>query len=96
MTYAAMIDRYILGSGLQEAEEARMSAEHGLDDTAALMSAIKTVHDLAAAGGRFPLLTSWLAHPSGPSPDEQFDLGLGFLLDGIAGCLRKEFFRPLR
>jgi hypothetical protein len=25
--------------------------------------------------------------PSGPSPDEQFDLGLGFLLDGIAGCL---------
>ena len=51
------------------------------------MSAIKTVHDLAAAGGRFPLLTTWLAHPSGPSPDEQFDLGLGFLLDGIAGCL---------
>jgi AcrR family transcriptional regulator len=87
MTYAAMIDRYILGSGLQEAEEARMSAEHGLDEEAALMSAIKTVHDLAAVGGRFPLLTSWLAHPSGPSPDEQFDLGLGFLLDGIAGCL---------
>ena len=86
MTYAAMIGRYILGSGLQEAEEARMSAEHGLDEEAALMSAINTVHDLAA-GGRFPLLTSWLAHPSGPSPEEQFALGLGFLLDGIARCL---------
>ena len=44
------------------------------------------VHDLAAAG-RYPYLTSWLAHPSGPSADEQFDLGLGFLLDGIASRL---------
>ena len=89
MTYAAMIDRYILGSGLQEAEEARMSREHGLDEEAALMSAMTTVRDLAAAGGRFPLLTSWLAHPSGPSPDEQFELGLVFLLDGIAGGLAR-------
>jgi hypothetical protein len=46
-----------------------------------------TVHDLAAAG-RYPHLTSWLAHPSGPSADEQFDLGLGFLLDGIATRLQ--------
>ena len=87
MTYAAMIDRYILGSGLQDAEEARMSREHGLDDEATLMSAMNTVHDLAAATGRLPHLTSWLAHPSGPSPEEQFGLGLGFLLDGIARCL---------
>jgi hypothetical protein len=42
------------------------------------------VHDLAAASGRYPLLTNWLARPAGPSADEQFDLGLGFLLDGIA------------
>ena len=87
MTYAAMIDRYILGSGLQDAEEARMSREHGLDDEAVLRSALGTVHDLAAATGRLPRLTSWLAHPSGPSPEEQFGLGLGFLLDGIARCL---------
>jgi len=51
------------------------------------MSALSTVHDLAAATGRLPHLTSWLAQPSGPSPDEQFSLGLGFLLDGIARCL---------
>jgi hypothetical protein len=87
MTYAAMIDRYILGSGLQDAEEAQMSREHGLDDEATLMSAMNTVHDLAAATGRLPHLTSWLAHPSGPSPEDQFSLGLGFLLDGIARCL---------
>jgi AcrR family transcriptional regulator len=87
MTYAAMIDRYILGSALQDTEEARMSAELGLDDEAALMSALHTVHDLAAATGRLPHLTSWLAHPVGPPGEEQFSLGLGFLLDGIARCL---------
>jgi AcrR family transcriptional regulator len=84
MTYAALIDRHIFGSGLQEAEEARMSRRHGLEDEASLAAAIGAVHDLAAAGGRYPLLTSWLARPAGPSADEQFDLGLGFLLDGIA------------
>jgi hypothetical protein len=87
MTYAAMIDRYILGSALQDAEEARMSREHGLDDEATLRSAMNAVHDLAAATGRLPRLTSWLAHPAGPPPEEQFSLGLGFLLDGIARCL---------
>jgi hypothetical protein len=67
------------------------------------MSAMSTVHDLAAATGRLPHLTGrlphltgwlphltgWLAQPSGPSPEEQFGLGLGFLLDGIARCLAK-------
>ena len=84
MTYAALIDRHIFGSGLQEAEETRMSQRHGLDDDASLTATMGAVHGLAAAGGRCPLLTSWLAHPAGPSADEQFDLGLGFLLDGIA------------
>jgi hypothetical protein len=40
MTYAALIDRYIFGSGLQEAEEARMSRTLGLDDEAVLRSAM--------------------------------------------------------
>jgi len=34
MTYAALIDRHIFGSGLQEAEEARMTQRHGLVDDA--------------------------------------------------------------
>jgi hypothetical protein len=97
MTYAALIDRHIFGSGLQEAEEARMSRRLGLDDEAALTAAMGVVHDLAATSGRYPTLTSWLAHPVGPSPDEQFDLGLGFLLDGIATQLSPAATsRPMR
>jgi AcrR family transcriptional regulator len=87
MTYAALIDRHILGSGLQEAEEARMSRRHDLDDPGTMAAAMAAAHDLAAARGRYPLLTSWLAEPAGPSADEQFELGLGFLLDGIASRL---------
>jgi AcrR family transcriptional regulator len=87
MTYAALIDRHVFGSGLQEAEEARMSRRHGLDDEASLTAAMAAVHDLAAASGRYPHLASWLADPTGPSPDEQFEIGLGFLIEGIAGRL---------
>ncbi len=87
MTYAALIDRHIYGAGLQEAEEARMSREHGLDDPAAMASALAGMRELAAAGGRHPNLATWLASPSGPAADEQFELGLTFLLDGIASRL---------
>ena len=52
-----------------------------------MQAALAAVHDLAAAGGQFPLLASWLAQPAGPSADEQFSLGLGFLLDGITSML---------
>ena len=34
--------------------------------------------------------------PSGPAPEEQFRLGLGFLLDGIARCLAGQKPRPVR
>ena len=84
MTYAALIDRHILGSGLQEAEEARMSRRLGLDDEAGLAASLAAVRELAAASGQYPQLAGWLACPAGPSGDEQFELGLGFLLDGIA------------
>jgi AcrR family transcriptional regulator len=84
MTYAALIDRHIFGSAQQDAEEVRMSQRHGLDDDASLTAALAAVHDLAAASGRYPHLTGWLARPGGPSADEQFGIGLGFLIDGIA------------
>jgi hypothetical protein len=85
MTYAALIDRHVVGSGIQEAEEARMSRRLGLEDEGALRSALATVRGLA--DGRFPILAGWLARPSGAAPGEQFELGLRFLLDGIAGEL---------
>jgi AcrR family transcriptional regulator len=87
MTYAALIDRHIFGSGLQEAEEGRSGERAGHDSTEAFLAGFAPVHELAAADGRFPHLTNWLAHPSGPTADEQFDLGLTFLLDGIASRL---------
>jgi AcrR family transcriptional regulator len=87
MTYAAMLDRHVFGSGLQEAAEAEFDRRAGLTDPAAFVAAIATVHELAAADGRLPHLTSWLARPTGPGPDEQFELGLTFLLDGIAARL---------
>jgi hypothetical protein len=87
MTYAALIDRHIFGSGLQEAEEVRNERRYGLDDSAKLFAALATLHELAVAAGDLPHLTGWLAQPSGPTPEEQFTLGLGFLLDGIAGRL---------
>jgi AcrR family transcriptional regulator len=79
MTYAALIDRHVLGSGAQEAEEARSEPAGE-----AFAAALASVRDLAAADGALPLLTSWLDRPTGPTPDERFELGLGFLLDGIA------------
>ncbi|GAB3426281.1 TetR/AcrR family transcriptional regulator [Flindersiella endophytica] len=84
MTYAALLDRYIVGSGLQEAEEARFERAQGLTDAGSLFAAIGAVRDLAAADGQVPHLTEWLSNPSGPTAEEQFELGLTFLLDGIS------------
>jgi AcrR family transcriptional regulator len=84
MTFAALIDRHIFGSGLQEAQEARFNERHGLDRPEHVIAAIASVRDLAIADGRLPLLASWLAEPTAGSVDEQFELGLDFLLDGIA------------
>ncbi len=87
MTYSALIDRHIYGSGLQEAEETRMNRKHGLQDPEAMATALAVVRDLAAAGGRYPHLARWLASPAASAADEQFALGLGFLLDGIGSLL---------
>jgi hypothetical protein len=73
MTYAAMIDRHVLGSGLQEELEGPVDP--------ALFGEVRAL----AVGADLPLLSSWLSAPQAPSPTEQFELGLAFLLDGIAG-----------
>ncbi|GAB3905588.1 hypothetical protein GCM10027612_75420 [Microbispora bryophytorum subsp. camponoti] len=87
MTYAALIDRHVLGSAQQESEEARQERRQGLDDDARLYAAIATLRELAAADGRLPHLTEWLTHPAGPTPEERFAIGLDFVLDGIAARL---------
>jgi hypothetical protein len=87
MTFAALLFRHVIGSTAQESQEARFNARHGLDSPEDFLAAVMSLHDLAAAHGELPLLTSWLAEPSGATPDEQFDLGLTFLLDGIEARL---------
>ncbi len=84
MSFAALVDRHVFGSGLQEVQEARFAERYGLDSAEAFVAAVTSLHDLAAADGRAPLLAGWLAQPSGGGVDEQFALGLRFLLDGIA------------
>jgi AcrR family transcriptional regulator len=85
MSYAAIIDRHIIGSGLQEAEESRMHLSLGLHDGHALVAALAPIRDLAEAAGH-PLLARWLSEPIA-SPEDQFALGLAFILDGIAARL---------
>lgn len=75
MSQAAMLDRHVFGAGLQEAAEARFAPTD-------CYAAVTDMRDRAA--GTFPKLAEWLAAPSGPSPDDQFELVLDILLDGIA------------
>jgi AcrR family transcriptional regulator len=79
MTQAAMLDRHVYGSGLQESTEARFGTA---GDPTTHQAALTDMRQRAE--GTFPKLAEWLAAPHGPSPDDQFELVLGFLLDGIA------------
>ena len=89
ITYASLIDRHIFGSALQVVEEGAMEDRYGITTADELAQAITATRDLAAVGGSYPILSSWMAHPSVISPTEQFELSLGFLLDGIAAQLRR-------
>jgi AcrR family transcriptional regulator len=83
MTYAATIDVHVVGSALQAAAEVALQKRHGLtdpDDVAAAITALKDV----VAPGSYPILAAWMAAPVPLSPRDQFELGLTFLLDGIA------------
>ena len=44
---------------------------------------------VATADGRYPILAEWMASPSAATPDEQLELGITFLLDGIPARLPK-------
>lgn len=87
MTFAALVDRHVFGSGLQESQEAQFNRDHGLDSAEKQVAAISSLHELAREHGDLPLLTGWLAQPTPGDEDDQFRLGLDFLLDGITGRL---------
>lgn len=85
VTYAAMLDRYVLGDGLQEAEESRMRERFGLQADSTFLAAVGATRALVERSGH-PHLAAWLRAPSAPS-DEAFELGLDWLLDGLARAL---------
>jgi AcrR family transcriptional regulator len=69
LTYAALIDRHVFGSGVQEGAESRFNRRYGLESPETFLAAVAEMRQLAAADGRFPHLADWLAHPAGPTPD---------------------------
>lgn len=79
MTHSAMLDRHVFGSGLQEAAESRVETPEAIH---AAMTDMRT-----RAEGTYPNLAAWLSAPSGPPMDDQFEMVLNFLLDGIAAQL---------
>jgi AcrR family transcriptional regulator len=87
MTYVALLDRHVMGAALQEAQERQMRLRYQIDTPEKFLAALKPFHALAKAGGDHLNIVRWLEEPSGPSLDEQVELGLDFLLDGIAGQL---------
>jgi AcrR family transcriptional regulator len=84
MTYAALLDRHVFGGALEAAEEQAMLQRYGLTTATELAAAVVAMRDVVAAGGAHPLLSQWMASPATATPDEQFELSLTFLLDGIA------------
>ena len=88
VTYAALLDRHIFGSALQEAEELAMYRRYGPDNAHRLIDEVTSAREAAVAGGDYPLLSQSMSEPSEATPDEQFALSLEFLLDGVAGRLR--------
>jgi AcrR family transcriptional regulator len=86
MTYAAVIDRHIFGSALQAVEERAMEQRYGIANADELAHSITAFRTLAETSGN-PILARWMTDPQIATPTEQFELGLGFLLDGIAAQL---------
>jgi len=84
MTYVAVLDLHIFGSALQAAQDLALRRRYGLATTGDVTAAIIERRALAAP---YPLLASWMAEPVTTTADEQFELSLAFLIDGIASRL---------
>jgi hypothetical protein len=82
MTYLALLDRHVMGAALQEAQERQMRARYQIDTPEKFLAALEPFRALAKADN--PNIMRWLEEPTGPTLDEQVELGLDFLLDGIA------------
>jgi AcrR family transcriptional regulator len=88
LAYLALLDRHVLATAVLDAEERRMARAYGIDGANDLMAAIREIHQSVDEPEAYPLLSGWMASPSGPTTEEQMVLALDFLLDGIDRRLR--------
>lgn len=84
VTYAALLDAHVYGGALQAAAERDLTDRYRLSTTDELTAAISAARERVAGEGRYPVLATWMAAPTVATPEEQLELSLGFLLDGIA------------
>lgn len=87
VTYAALLDRHVYGGALQAAAEDDLTDRYGLSTGEELAAAIVSARELVGADGRYPILAAWMAAPTVVTPEQQLELSLAFLLDGISGRL---------
>jgi hypothetical protein len=83
LTYLALLDRHVFSTAVLDAEERRMARAYGIDGANDLMAAIREIHRSVDEPDAYPLLSGWMAAPSGPTTEEQMVQALDFLLDGI-------------
>jgi len=90
LRYARLLDGYVLGQALQWAEERRMRQSNDLADVDEMREQVRSWPSVTSDA--YPLsrrsLEGFLSGTSAPlDDDEQFDLGLACLLDGVAARL---------
>ncbi|TDQ01395.1 TetR/AcrR family transcriptional regulator C-terminal domain-containing protein [Labedaea rhizosphaerae] len=87
--FAQLVDGHVLGSALQQAEERKMWRANDFRSIDDVKAVAEQWFDAGHAATLYPritqLFTSMMSADAVPeSPDEQFELGLACLLDGIA------------
>ena len=88
LSYQALLDRHVFAGAVVDAEERGMARAYGVQHADDLMAAIREIHRSVADPAAYPLLSGWMAAPSGPTTDDQVVQALDFLLDGIGKQLR--------
>ena len=94
MGYASMLERHIIGLAMQEAEEEKLRRHYDFSTPESTQAALQPLRDLIGASDRYPNLNQWASTPAGLNIDEQFELGLLCLLDGIAARIERRCDNP--
>ncbi|HST66947.1 MAG TPA: TetR/AcrR family transcriptional regulator C-terminal domain-containing protein, partial [Mycobacteriales bacterium] len=83
LSFLALLDRHVFAGAVVDAEERRMAQAYGIEGDADLRDEIRRTRLAVDGLDAYPLLSAWMADPSGPTTGEQVVQALDFLLDGI-------------